>query len=226
MSRMILRWDRRFRLSSGARPGPHLSRRYQSRGHRIFLNISSCAAESLVPANPVVPRFILPEALTRSPDQAIRIASSGSLQPAHDRSDFHFRRNQNVNVVRHDHPRVKPVKPAPMLAVFDCVGNQAGYRGISQPKGTARFFLQLSIPGYESVSRSRIGFQNLLTTRRGKRPVQSPGYKQSCAGRLQVRQIPSILSHFFSRQAEAPVPPLSSVLGSENSQADSRAVAL
>jgi hypothetical protein len=226
MTTVILRWDRRFRLSIGARPGPQFGRRHEPRGHGVLLDVSSCSGETLIASDPVIPRFVLPEGLARSTEQPVGGASCGSLKPAHERRNRHGRRDQNVNVVRHHHPRMKLVEQTPVLAISDRIGSKKGDSRICQPSGTGSCPIEFTISRYKSVPRPRIRYQNFLSGDGRQRSVQPPSEEQRSSFRLEVWQVSSVFWHIADGQAEAPVPPLFSVIGGENSQRKSKVVGI
>jgi len=226
MRTAILRWDRRFRLSVGARPRPQIGRRHEACCHGVLFDISPRSDKAFIATNPVIPRFILPKGLTRSPEQPIGGTGCRSLKPAHQRRRWHGRRDQNVDVVRHYDPRVQRIEQTPVFPVSDRIGGKQRDSGIGQPSWTGSCTVEFPILRDESVSWPRIGFQNLFPSYERQRSVQSPSDEQSGAFRLEVRQISSVFGNISNGQAKAPVPPLISAVEAGDSQGKTRVVGL
>jgi len=214
----VLRWDRRFRLSIGARPWPHFRRRDETRRHGVLFNVASGPVQSFCSPDPVIPGFVLPERLTSSSEQPVGGPGGGSFEPAHKQRRWHNRRYQNMYVVRHHHPRVELIEQTSVFAISDRVRHKQGNSRIGQPSWTGSCPVELPILGNESVSRPKVGFQNLLPSYDRQRSEQTPSDEQSGAFRLKVRQVSSVYGHIASGQAKAPVPPSVSVRGRRNSQ--------
>ena len=204
----VLRWGRRFRLPGGARPAPQSGIWHEARSYRVLSDVALCPVQTFRAANPMIPGLIEPEGLPGQAKYLVSFASRRTLQPARDNGQRHMGRDKQVNMIRHDHPGVKFVKPSLAFARFDGVRHEIGNSSIFQPFRSGKRSIQFAILSHKAVSGPRVGFQQRSTCR-GFRSVQPPCEEKRGIFGLKVRQPSLIFGHMnrLDGQAKPPAPP-------------------
>lgn len=222
---MTLRKGRTGRLAClalfrrGTGPAPGLRRGSESGGDGVFFDVADGSElDSL--ANPAIKRLFLPKRLASKTEYLVRLARRRTLQPARDRGQRYVRRDQDMDVVRHDHPGVKLVKPSLTFARFNGVRHEIGDSRIAQPTWSEARPVQFSILYKESVSRPGIGLQDACNGR--QRSVQAPGQKIGGSVGLKVGHSSSVFGHRDSKMTGATAcPTYQSASRDEHSQRES-----
>jgi hypothetical protein len=178
-----------------ARPAPHSGRWHEARRHGVLFDVANDFVELGGVANPAVPGFLPPEGLTGEFQNLVGFVSGRALQPTRHRGERHLWRDQQVDMVWHDHPGVKFVKPPVCLSCRDGFGNYRCDTYIPQPARPRRVAVQPSIRADERVSGSRVRFQDRLLFADGNRSVQAPRHEYWVAFDVDVRELSSVDEH-------------------------------
>jgi len=167
-----------------AGPGKILGARTQSGGHGIVFDVVRDAVELDGVPHPSVVRFVLPEGCPAYAQQLVALAGGESLQRLRDLADVLFRRDQQVDVIRHDdeivgcestfalkvakgsYDHFGKLRPAQML--------RAGTSCVEQP-----------VHGNESFA---VGCHPRKSAIGGQTSIQAPGEKDGMTDRVVVRQ--------------------------------------
>src|SRR5581483_3918673 len=132
-----VRWDRPYGLSRCRRIRPRLDALNQSRSDRVPLNVADGALKFAIRTYPAIERFILPErAFTL--ENCVREMRRVSLEPLRNLRYRHIGTDQQMDMVRHYHPRSEFVKTPITLASSDLIRNGARDTGIGQPAWPVR----------------------------------------------------------------------------------------
>ncbi len=153
------------------RERPQLGRGRQSSRNRIGFDVFGNPNEfSLVP-NVMIVGFSPPEWVAGASQNAISFASGRSLQPACDDWHGHQRQDQQVDMIRHDHPRVKLVESSALRAMPNRARHNLSNGGILQPQSTLLMSRQRTIMCGKRVAFARVlVVQNVLRQRTVKTP--------------------------------------------------------
>ncbi len=92
-------------LGAGREPGPNGIQK------NVSLNLPKLRS---IPHQPIV-TLVLPEGPALLMEQSVSFPSRRALKPLQECRNIGPRRNHQVDMVRHDHPRVQVVVPAPVL---------------------------------------------------------------------------------------------------------------
>jgi hypothetical protein len=185
------------------RPRPSLTRLNQPRGNRVAFNISNSPPQRPVISNAMVVRFILPERPARSPQEEIRGAGRGALDPSSDNGHRAGGLHHHMNVIRHDDPGQQFIQTILCVSqpqrVLDDLGNfwlaepmRPGSVGIQQPIACDERFAWFGLSFFE---------RDRGSTR--QRTVQTPGYEEDGVWGVVVRQISAVIGHFESAGRKA-----------------------
>jgi hypothetical protein len=176
----------------GARPGPGFRSLDKACRNGILFDITDNPPQLSVSADPMIPTFILAECLTRESQEFVRFAGRRFLHPAHNLRHIGFWGDQDVNVTGHNHPGMNSIEVPLDLASCQSISYESRDPRISQMVDAAGLPLQLPTLGDEAKSRIR---GDKRTSDHRDRPTKTPRQKQSCAVRLQMRQVPPVFGH-------------------------------
>ena len=118
--------------------------------------------------------------------------SPWSLDPLRDSGQGIEGENQQVNVIRHDHPGFEFVEPLHARAGAKGVCDLKGYLGVGAPWRSLTLD-QCPVHRGESLSWRR---KDHVRLRRGKRATQTPSHEEMGSFGLDVRQSAAIFGHF------------------------------
>ncbi len=223
----VSRWGRRFRLPGCARPAPISGIMYETRGHGVLFDVALRPVQTFSTADQVIPGFVEPKGFAGKTEYLVGPSCRRTFQPASNRGDWNLGRDEQVDVVRHDHPCVKGVKRSFTFARFDRIGHQVGNWRIFQPCRSGDGPVLFAIFSHEALSRPRIGFQEGSACH-SYGSVQPPCQEKRGAFGLKVRQSSSVFGHKNGSdgQAEPPAPPSGSGAGRRKSQRIFQAVGI
>ena len=169
---------------TGIRPLPRLI--HQTCAHRISLNVPLHLFELPWMPDPVVERLILPEWLSRAPQDRIGVTCGLPLNCPGDLSEVDFGCDQDMQVVRHHH---KGVQIIPGAAVFpETVQNASSHFRLTQPSGAAGSSIQ------QPILLNKCAPISAAFGESGKRTSQAPRDKDGCARRMPVRKVAPVHS--------------------------------
>jgi len=127
---------------SCTRVAPLLGRQSQSGADRVEFDIRFHFLELVRTSNPVIEGFVLPEGLAGAVQDGVGLAGGLALDPCGDFGKFDSRRDQNVDVVRHDHEGVQ-VEVCRLVA--ESADDAIGDFGAAQPGGADRGAVQEAV---------------------------------------------------------------------------------
>jgi len=81
----------------------------------------------------MVERFVLPERQPGSPQNAICDAGGSALEPPHYAGEIDSRFPEHMDMIGHNHPRVKMIEVADSLPVLEGIGDHGGDLRVKQP---------------------------------------------------------------------------------------------
>jgi len=138
----------------------------------------------------MIERLILPERQPRAPENLIRHPSSPSLEPAHDGRQRDLGFQDHMNMVRHNHPSMKLIRPTCRSTITKSRFNHFCDPRIAEPKWTTP--VQPLILREKPQSSSILRCENFRLTR-SRRPGKTPGNKEDRRIWYPVRKMPSIV---------------------------------
>ena len=197
-------WGRRFRLPSCTGPGPVFRRAHQTGINRVRFNVRYGSVELIRVAKIVVPGLVLPERLTGSTQYPIRVPRGRSFQPSHQHRHGNPRKNQQMHVVRHDHPGTQFVKVSLGLPGHNSAGNQISDTSVREPALPSALPIQSTVLSHEGLSGS------CLRSGSGpgrQRSPQAPGQEEVSMMGMIVGQPSAVFGHEEEWQAKPPAPP-------------------
>ncbi len=178
-----------------ARPTPEFDAIDKAGRHRITFDVSNNLLELSGVANPAVPGFLSPEGVSCESKNLVGFVACGALQPAGDFRQRHPRRDQQMDMVRHDYPCVQFIETACRLSRFNAFGNQGGDADIAEPMRSRLVPIKSSVRGHECVTWPRIRFQDRVLFAHRNRSVQAPCQKYRMAFVVDVRELSSVDEH-------------------------------
>jgi hypothetical protein len=178
-----------------ARPTPTFDVIDKVGRHRILFDVSHDLVELGAVANPAVPGFLSPKRLTRESKNPVGFVSCRALQPAGDLRHRYVRRDQEMDVIRHDYPGMQFVEASNCRTGCHCVRYHGGDAHVPQPTRPGFGAVQHSVRDNECVTGPRVRFQDgfLLADRYGF--MQSPRQKYLMALTVDVREFSSVDEH-------------------------------
>jgi hypothetical protein len=191
MKNSITRWGRRLRLRrvsrpaiSSARPRISLHRSRQSSPHRIAQYVSLDPPKRLPRPDQMVVTLVLPKLSPGSPKDGVSLPSTVALHPPQELGHVSPRRQQQMNVIRHDHPRVQIIVLS--SAVVQARANNLGDPRLPKIGWSTLRGIQQAIDCEKSLA----GCHGLLrkSPTSGQAAMQSEGHKQRLSDDINVRQ--------------------------------------
>jgi hypothetical protein len=139
-------WGRRFRLRACTGPRPALCRLRQAGRDGVALDVSRDPLDLPGIARVVIEGLILPERLTSSSQDLVSTPRGRSLQPTHQHRNGNFGKDEQMNMVRHDHPGAELIEASFALSNQNGLSHQIRGWPVPEPEWTR---------GYRSRARSR-----------------------------------------------------------------------
>ena len=136
--------------------------------------------------------FVLPEVLSGRAEQEVRVARGRALEQARNFVHGHGRRQQDVNVIRHNDVRVY-ASQFRFLRFSQGRDHATGNGRLPEPKRAGIGAIEYAIQIEETLA-GIVGGGDLANMRR-KRTLKAPGEKNILAGWMPVTEIPSVVWH-------------------------------
>ena len=159
---------------------------HQPRAYRIPLNVRLHLFELLWISDPVVERLVLPEWLSRAPQNRIGLTCGLPLNYPGDLGEIDFGCDQDMHVVRHNHKSVQIIPGANVLP--ETVQYASSHFRLAQPRGSVGSSIQ------EPILLNKYAPIPAAFGESGKRTRQTPGDEDGCARRMPVRKVAPV--HF------------------------------
>ena len=175
----------------GARPGPFRRCVCKTSCHGIVFDIANSLPKFLAGSYPTIPGFVLPKRRADQAECRIRETRGRALQPLCDPAQWNIRGDQDVYMIRHNHPRVEIVESL-SGAELDPICHKRCDARISKPPRSRRG-VQLPVLDDKRDSGVRTGDQRFSASRDRNRAKQAPGDEDWNAFRLKVRKGSTIL---------------------------------
>ena len=199
------RWDRRFRLSilnlsdrrnrlshllPCARPVPKLCGLYQTGLHRVFVDVAGNLPKLVAVTHPMIPGFVFPERLTGETENFVSATGCGTLQPTRNRRQRNAGRQQQVNVIGHNHPGMQFVESALGFSCHKGIRHKTCDPGVHQPARSGGLPIQLPVAFHKRR-------QDLVARTRRHRSIESPGREDRSPFSIPMWEIASVVRHAF-----------------------------
>jgi hypothetical protein len=177
-----------------ARPGPQVRFFHQSGPHRIPFDVPTDPLEFPPVSHPVVIGLVLPEWQPGSTQDEVGLATAGILHGARDFPQCFVRLQQNMHVVRHDHPCKEFIQSPSFSSRKKCLRDNRGNLSTLQERGTRMGGVQLPVQRQEPLAfRWRVGYKPGISSRKGA--MQTPGQEYRDSLRLPMRKSAAIKAH-------------------------------
>ena len=175
------------------RPLVILTARHQPRLNWVPFYVVLNAPEFSARSDEVVIALVLPERRSLAEENMIGGMGREAFQRPKPASRYHVRRNQKVNVVRHDNERMKLVSPEPSFAVSQSFNYEVcNVRSAEKPR-TTRCLVQYTVQGHKrSAARQLIRWKNTIG---GQAAVQTKSDKQRLTDGIPMGQASFVVLH-------------------------------
>jgi len=151
-----------------ARPGPQFGSLHQSGPHRIRFDVPHDPLKLLTVAHPVIIGFVLPKLQPGSTQDEIGFPRAGVLHCASYFPQRFVGLQQNMHVVRHNHPCEELVQTPFPACDEQRLCDRDGHVRMSQEGWPRIGRVQLPIQQEESSAfRERVGYHGVIGTRQG-----------------------------------------------------------
>ena len=165
----------------------------QAGGHGVVFDVVFGFGKFRSVADPTVPGLVFPEWLARAMQNLISFASGRAFEPASYFGERHHRRQQQVDMIGHQHPGVKVIESSLRCAIHKLVCHHLRYSLVCQPFWSRLLSIQLPIFNDKRMARCRIRLQQIFSFALRYRTPQSPVQEYGDSLCMQVRQVSSIV---------------------------------
>ncbi len=132
-------------MRTSARPRPVLGSGDQARGNGVVLDVRTDALELSGTAHPVIEGFILPEPFSLTPQNPVGVPRAHSLDAVRDPREGGLRSDQDVDMVRHDHERVKDIMSQDTITALKSVSHACGDARVLEPAWAFKGFVECCV---------------------------------------------------------------------------------
>jgi hypothetical protein len=160
---------------------------------RIPVDVVLNSRGFFVVTDEVVVAFVLPEGAGMKAKHTDGLVPGEAFERAKPFSGRHVRRDQKMNVIRHDDECVQLVASESTFAVVEGIDHYFGYFPLPEKHGAGLGVIEQVIHGEESFSGCEVGGPKDAAPR--KAAVQAEGHEYSFADDIPMRESPLIPAH-------------------------------
>ena len=160
---------------------------------RVALDVARNPLELSFVAYPTIVGFSLPELLPNPSQKLVRLPGRKPFDRLLQLAGRHLRRQQEMHMVGHHHPRVQAIVPRFALAKLERIGDKLRDLAPAMPGRAVAGSVQESVYGGKRFSTVQSLRPNLAVVR--QRAVEPPGQEKRRSPGLPVRKAPAIEVH-------------------------------
>ncbi len=177
---------------AGARPNVIFRLRRQARLDRVQFDVSANSFESIPVFDSAIEVFLLPERLTSSAEESVRVSCSGTFDSAHEIRKRDRRSPKNVDVIGHQNPGVDCAESA-FCDLQELIANQGGDLGLAKEGRSGTSLIHEPVVDGKCLTRGQVRAVKTSAGRLGA--AECPGDEDRNLRSVTVGQTAAVGSH-------------------------------
>ena len=155
----------------------------------------------------MIERLVLPERLPGPPQDSVGAPRGRSLQPAHQYRNGNLGKDEQMNMVRHHHPRTELVEASLALSDQNSFSHQIRDVGVLEPQRTDSAPVHGAVLSHEGMTSG--GARRGIHSQR-QCPPEAPSQEHVSVLRMKMRQSSAVVGHARGLAGETACPTKSS----------------